>query len=62
MTTLLRRFRQHEDGAITVDWVVLTAACVALGLAAGFMIFTTISAPDTGLLPEVNSALSQVAQ
>ncbi len=27
----LKTFLQKEDGAITVDWVVLTAAVVALG-------------------------------
>lgn len=31
---LLETFLKHEDGAVTVDWVVLTAAVVALGLAA----------------------------
>lgn len=28
-------FFRKEDGAVTVDWVVLTAAVVALGVAAG---------------------------
>ncbi|MGI1660771.1 Flp family type IVb pilin [Palleronia sp. KMU-117] len=27
------RFSQDEDGAVTVDWVVLTAAIVGIGLA-----------------------------
>lgn len=27
----LKRFRRKEDGAMTVDWVVLTAALVGLG-------------------------------
>ncbi len=31
----LIRFFSREDGAVTVDWVVLTAACVGL-LAAGY--------------------------
>ncbi|MBS0564910.1 MAG: pilus assembly protein [Proteobacteria bacterium] len=30
----LRTFRSEEDGAVTVDWVVLTAAVVGLGVAA----------------------------
>lgn len=29
-----RTFRADEDGAVTVDWVVLTAAVVGLGVAA----------------------------
>ncbi|MEM1064067.1 MAG: hypothetical protein AAF771_10600 [Pseudomonadota bacterium] len=30
---LSKRFRKDEDGAVTVDWVVLTAALVGLGIA-----------------------------
>lgn len=33
MTGLIRKFGNSEDGAITVDWVVLTAAIVGLGVA-----------------------------
>ena len=31
---LFQKFNNEEDGAVTVDWVVLTAAVVGLGLAA----------------------------
>lgn len=34
---ITRRMRR-EDGAITVDWVVLTAAIVGVGMAFGSMI------------------------
>ncbi|AQS49699.1 hypothetical protein BMG03_03610 [Thioclava nitratireducens] len=30
----LKKFHDEEDGAVTVDWVVLTAAVVGLGAAA----------------------------
>jgi Flp pilus assembly pilin Flp len=30
----LKKFHNEEDGAVTVDWVVLTAAVVGLGFAA----------------------------
>lgn len=30
---LLKNFKRDEDGAVTVDWVVLTAAIVGLGVA-----------------------------
>lgn len=33
MTKLMKRFAADESGAVTVDWVVLTAAIVGLGLA-----------------------------
>lgn len=32
-------FRADEDGAVTVDWVVLTAAIVGLGVAIATIIF-----------------------
>ena len=31
---LFTKFQNEEDGAVTVDWVVLTAAVVGLGFAA----------------------------
>ncbi len=34
MTKLFNKFRKDESGAVTVDWVVLTAAVVALAGAA----------------------------
>ena len=33
MTNFIKNFRNDEDGAVTVDWVVLTAAIVGLGIA-----------------------------
>jgi len=30
---LVNNFKRDEDGAVTVDWVVLTAAIVGLGIA-----------------------------
>ena len=32
MLSLMRTFRADESGAVTVDWVVLTAAIVGLGI------------------------------
>ena len=33
MLKFIKRFRAREDGAVTVDWVVLTAAIVGLAVA-----------------------------
>ncbi|WP_114967131.1 hypothetical protein [Alkalilacustris brevis] len=30
---MIKKFRHDESGAVTVDWVVLTAAIVGLGIA-----------------------------
>ena len=34
MKKFMNAFRKDEDGAVTVDWVVLTAAVVGLAVAA----------------------------
>jgi len=45
LLNLIARFRKDESGAVTVDWVVLTAALVAL--AVGIGIFITDGLNDT---------------
>lgn len=40
MTNLIKNFVADESGAVTVDWVVLTAAIVGLGIA----VLSTVSA------------------
>jgi Flp pilus assembly pilin Flp len=47
--TLIKTFHNDEAGAVTVDWVVLTAAIVGLGLA-------VIASVRTG----ANSVASQI--
>jgi Flp pilus assembly pilin Flp len=49
MLNFIKNFRNDEDGAVTVDWVVLTAAIVALGLAVG----TTVSTGANELATQV---------
>lgn len=72
MSTLLNttaHFAHSEDGAVTVDWVVLTAALVGLGLAAMAVVSGGVSdlSGDTdtqlanqGIITEFASALSAV--
>jgi Flp pilus assembly pilin Flp len=38
LATLLRRLAKDESGAVTVDWVALTAAVVVAGLLIGFTV------------------------
>ncbi|WP_261397253.1 hypothetical protein [Leisingera aquaemixtae] len=53
---MLKRFRTSEDGAVTVDWVVLTAVVVGL-VAAGTLAVTD----GTGDLAErVGSYLASI--
>ena len=51
---LAKKFRAEEDGAVTVDWVVLTAAIVGLGIA----VLTSVSGGTTSLADKVSSWLS----
>ncbi|MDQ2092039.1 hypothetical protein [Marimonas arenosa] len=45
MIKFIKNFRKDEDGAVTVDWVVLTAAVVGLAVAA----YSSIREGATGL-------------
>lgn len=38
MLNFIKRFQRDEEGAVTVDWVVLTAALVGLGFGVVFAI------------------------
>ncbi len=40
--TRVTRFARSEDGAITVDWVVLTATIIAMGMAATFWALSNV--------------------
>ena len=57
MKTIFAKFINDEDGAVTVDWVVLTAAIVALGLAVG----TSVSDGATELASSIGDDLSAQA-
>jgi len=55
MMVWMRTFWRLDDGAVTVDWVVLTAAIVGLGMAVRFTIqpaMTTQSGSLNGQLEE----------
>lgn len=48
MLNFIKNFRNDEDGAVTVDWVVLTAAIVGLGIAVLATVGgKTVTAADT---------------
>ncbi|EAQ11198.1 MULTISPECIES: hypothetical protein [Maritimibacter] len=54
LINFFNRFKKDEDGAVTVDWVVLTAAIVGLGIA----VLTSVSGGTTSLADKVSSSLS----
>ncbi|MEO9825233.1 MAG: hypothetical protein ABJF50_12525 [Paracoccaceae bacterium] len=51
---IIRQFIQSEDGAVTVDWVVLTAAIIGLGL----VVVTLIASGTTNVSSGVGASLS----
>jgi Flp pilus assembly pilin Flp len=53
MMNFIKNFRNDEDGAVTVDWVVLTAAVVGLAVAA----YTSIEEGATALTTATGSFL-----
>ena len=54
MLNFIKNFRADEDGAVTVDWVVLTAAIVGLGIA----VLTSVGQGTTALGDKISSQLS----
>ncbi len=53
LLNILKNFKSDESGAVTVDWVVLTAAIVGLGLA----VMTSVGSGVTGLGADISSDL-----
>ncbi|KZY52801.1 hypothetical protein A3734_02335 [Sulfitobacter sp. HI0054] len=50
----MKRFARDEDGAVTVDWVVLTAAIVGLAVVAFNSIETSTSNLATGIAADIS--------
>jgi Flp pilus assembly pilin Flp len=57
ISRLAARFRANEDGAVTVDWVVLTAAIVGLGVA----VMSTVKTGSNDLADKISEGLGSIA-
>ena len=53
---LINKFRSEEEGAVTVDWVVLTAAVVGLGILAMSFIQPAVQTASTGIAGQLTAA------
>ena len=53
---LLKNFRSDESGAVTVDWVVLTAAIVGLGIVVMQTVGPAITSQATSLSAAISTA------
>ena len=54
MTAYIENFAKSESGAVTVDWVVLTAAIVGLGLA----VMAVVSSGVENLSEDIETSLT----
>ena len=52
----MKKLAKDESGAVTVDWVVLTAAIVGLGIA----IIATVRTASEGLADRISTAIDGV--
>lgn len=53
MSKFINQFLKDEDGAVTVDWVVLTAAIVGLGVAG----ISSVQSGVVGLAGKIGTAV-----
>ena len=53
--TMFTKFLNDDDGAITIDWVALTAGILLLGIAVVYAIF------NKGVQPLINSVNSNLS-
>ncbi len=49
MYTYLKKFHAEETGAVTIDWVVLTAAMASFGIAVATIVSTAARDPANGV-------------
>jgi Flp pilus assembly pilin Flp len=54
---LTRKFREDEEGAVTVDWVVLTAAIVGMGVA----VMVTVKDGTSSVATKISQGLGAVS-
>ncbi len=55
---LLNVFLKDEDGAVTVDWVVLTAAIVGIGIAVAAAIKTGLDTAAGSVAASITDAVT----
>ncbi len=56
LVNYFKTFKNDESGAVTVDWVVLTAAIVGLGIA----VLTSVSGGTTSLADAISGELGSM--
>lgn len=57
LMNFFKKFHNDESGAVTVDWVVLTAAIVGLGLVVMTAIGPKINAAGTAIASDIQAGI-----
>jgi Flp pilus assembly pilin Flp len=57
LNALIKKFRNDESGAVTVDWVVLTAAIVGLG----FVVINIVGGSITDVASNMSTEIGKSA-
>ncbi len=60
MLNMIKNFAADESGAVTVDWVVLTAAVVGLGLAVLSVVRPGVATMSGNIATELNAEIVTV--
>jgi hypothetical protein len=61
MFDFIKTFARDEDGAVTVDWVVLTAAIVGLGIAVLAVVRPATEGVASGIATELDEVAADLA-
>ncbi len=56
LKNIFKKFSANEAGAVTVDWVVLTAAVVGLSAVVGSTVSSAITTKGTAINTSMNGA------
>jgi Flp pilus assembly pilin Flp len=61
LLNIFKSFANDEAGAVTVDWVVLTAAVVGLGAVVGTTVLPGITSAGTGIVNAIGGTAAPAA-
>lgn len=61
LMNILKKFHNDENGAVTVDWVVLTAAIVGLGLVVMQTVGTGVNTAADNIATDLTTTMTSAA-
>lgn len=62
LSTRLAIFRRDASGAVSVEWVVLTAACIGLGVGAAAMVMGSSENVATTSNSQLSAAMAEAGE